>query len=99
MADDANFCGGHLRLTAFLRIVENNMPQRPARFKRRLPLFAELTHGTTVSSSLGTVNIAEMSSASRNSENLEPGTGAPSELSKYADTEVDIPSLQTPTNP
>jgi hypothetical protein len=99
MDDDANFCGGRLRLTAFLRIVEHNMPQRPTRFKRRWPLFADLTHGTTVSSPLGTANIAEISNASRNSESLEPGTGAPSELTKYADAEVDIPSLQTPTNP
>jgi hypothetical protein len=37
MADDANFVGGRLRLAAFLRVVENDMPQRPSRFKRRLP--------------------------------------------------------------
>jgi hypothetical protein len=37
MADDANFVGGRLRLAAFLRTVETDMPQRPSRFKRRLP--------------------------------------------------------------
>jgi hypothetical protein len=35
MTDDANFCDGRLRLRAFLRVVENDMPQRPSRFKRR----------------------------------------------------------------
>jgi hypothetical protein len=33
--EDANFYNGRLRLTTFLRVVEN-MPQRPSRFKRRL---------------------------------------------------------------
>jgi hypothetical protein len=36
MADDANFVGGRLRLAAFLRTVEDDVPQRPSRFKRRL---------------------------------------------------------------
>jgi hypothetical protein len=35
MTDDANFCGGRLRLSAFLRVVENDMPRHPSRFKRR----------------------------------------------------------------
>ncbi|KAF2248635.1 hypothetical protein BU26DRAFT_303069 [Trematosphaeria pertusa] len=33
MAHDADFCGDRLRLAAFLRAVEN-LPQRPARFRR-----------------------------------------------------------------
>lgn len=36
--DDANFCNGRLRLAAFLRVVESDMPQRPARFRRRVAL-------------------------------------------------------------
>jgi hypothetical protein len=36
MADDTNFCGGRLRLAAFLRVVESDMPQRPSRCKRRV---------------------------------------------------------------
>jgi hypothetical protein len=35
MADENDFCGGRLRLTALLRMAEN-MPERPARFRRRL---------------------------------------------------------------
>jgi hypothetical protein len=38
MDDDANFRGGRLRLTTFLRVVENGIPERPSRFKRRGPL-------------------------------------------------------------
>jgi hypothetical protein len=34
MADEDDFCGGRLRLTALLRMAEN-MPERPARFRRR----------------------------------------------------------------
>ncbi|KAF2032593.1 hypothetical protein EK21DRAFT_86912 [Setomelanomma holmii] len=37
MDDDVNFCGGRLRLAAFLRVVEKGIPERPARFKRRVP--------------------------------------------------------------
>jgi hypothetical protein len=37
MDDDASFRGGRLRLTAFLRVVENGIPERPSRFKRRVP--------------------------------------------------------------
>ncbi|KAH6614218.1 hypothetical protein C7974DRAFT_72912 [Boeremia exigua] len=38
MADpyEADFCGDRLRLSAFLRVVGDGMPQRPTRFKRRL---------------------------------------------------------------
>ncbi|KAH7394978.1 hypothetical protein DE146DRAFT_66731 [Phaeosphaeria sp. MPI-PUGE-AT-0046c] len=43
MADDTNFSGGRLRLTAFLRAVENGMPQRPSRFRRRMQLSREGT--------------------------------------------------------
>lgn len=32
---DANFHNGRLRLAAFLRVVESDMPKRPSRFKRR----------------------------------------------------------------
>jgi hypothetical protein len=43
MADDANFYGGRLRLTAFLRVVEHDRPQRPSRLKRRImPLVEEI---------------------------------------------------------
>ncbi|KAH5441182.1 hypothetical protein HBI47_044040 [Parastagonospora nodorum] len=35
MIDDANFVGGRLRLTAFLRVVEGDIPQSPSRLKRR----------------------------------------------------------------
>ena len=34
MAHDANFVDDRLRLAAFLRLVENGMPQRPSRFTR-----------------------------------------------------------------
>lgn len=36
MPHEAEFCGDRLRLSAFLRVVGNGMPQRPARFRRRL---------------------------------------------------------------
>lgn len=36
MADDADFSNGRLRLTAFLRVVENGLPQRPSRFRRKV---------------------------------------------------------------
>ncbi|KAF1919693.1 hypothetical protein BDU57DRAFT_536642 [Ampelomyces quisqualis] len=51
MADDANFCNGRLRLIAFLRVVEHDLPQRPSRFKQRMPLAGE-EHGRTVASEL-----------------------------------------------
>lgn len=35
MAQEADFCGGRLRLSAFLRVVGDGMPQRPTRFRRR----------------------------------------------------------------
>ncbi|KAH6250746.1 hypothetical protein HBI40_170540 [Parastagonospora nodorum] len=35
MIDDANFVGGRLRLTAFLRVVEGDIAQSPSRLKRR----------------------------------------------------------------
>lgn len=38
MANDADFTGGRLRLTAFLRAVEHGMPQRPSRFRRKVQL-------------------------------------------------------------
>lgn len=38
MFDDANFCRGRLRLAAFLRIVQNDGPRRPTRFRSRIPL-------------------------------------------------------------
>lgn len=37
MPQEADFCGGQLRLSAFLRVVGDGMPRRPTRFKRRLP--------------------------------------------------------------
>lgn len=46
MADDTNFCDGRLRLTAFLRVAEHDLPQRPSRFKRRMPLTGEEHSGT-----------------------------------------------------
>ncbi|KAH7068884.1 hypothetical protein BKA63DRAFT_580677 [Paraphoma chrysanthemicola] len=46
MCDDANFRGGRLRLTAFLRVVENGIPERPSRFKRRVPSVAPLSETT-----------------------------------------------------
>ncbi|KAH7089025.1 hypothetical protein FB567DRAFT_323024 [Paraphoma chrysanthemicola] len=46
MCDDANFRGGRLRLTAFLRVVENGIPERPSRFKRRVPSAAPLSETT-----------------------------------------------------
>jgi hypothetical protein len=36
MGHDENFCGDRLRMTAFLRVVES-VPERPSRFRRRLP--------------------------------------------------------------
>jgi hypothetical protein len=42
--DVANCCGDRLRLTTFLRIVENGMPQRPSRFRRRIPPVEEDTY-------------------------------------------------------
>lgn len=44
MADDANFVNGRLRLTAFLRLIENELPSRPSRFRRRDPVSAEQSH-------------------------------------------------------
>lgn len=35
MTQEADFCGDRLRLSAFLRVVADGMPQRPTRFKRR----------------------------------------------------------------
>lgn len=35
MSQEADFCGDRLRLSAFLRVVADGMPQRPTRFKRR----------------------------------------------------------------
>lgn len=42
MADDVNFCGKYLRLTAFLRVVQNELPQRPARFQQHERFFERL---------------------------------------------------------
>ncbi|KAF2658754.1 hypothetical protein K491DRAFT_713238 [Lophiostoma macrostomum CBS 122681] len=36
MGQDENFCGDRLRLAAFLRVVDS-VPERPSRFRRRLP--------------------------------------------------------------
>lgn len=35
MTQEADFCGDRLRLSAFLRVVADGMPERPTRFKRR----------------------------------------------------------------
>jgi hypothetical protein len=41
IVDDANFIGGRLRLTAFLRVVEGDIPQSPSRFERHAPLIKQ----------------------------------------------------------
>ncbi|KAF3045727.1 hypothetical protein E8E11_006319 [Didymella keratinophila] len=36
MTQEADFCGDRLRLSAFLRVVAEGLPQRPTRFRRRV---------------------------------------------------------------
>jgi hypothetical protein len=38
MTHDANFVDNRLRLTAFLRVVEEGIPPRPSRFRRRIQM-------------------------------------------------------------
>jgi hypothetical protein len=44
MTHDANFVDNRLRLTAFLRVVEQGIPPRPSRFKRRVQVSDETTN-------------------------------------------------------
>ncbi|KZM23971.1 uncharacterized protein EKO05_0009264 [Ascochyta rabiei] len=37
MSHGADFCGDRLRLPAFLRVVDDGLPKRPTRLRRRLP--------------------------------------------------------------
>jgi hypothetical protein len=50
MMHNANFVDNRLRLTAFLRVVEEGMPQRPSRFTRRSRV-ANKTAGFSVATS------------------------------------------------
>jgi hypothetical protein len=66
MADDANFCGGRLRLAAFLRVVEYDMPQRPSRLKRRImPLVEELPVNAAACEPKGATTTTKASIATR----------------------------------
>ena len=76
MADDANFCGGRLRLAAFLRVVENDMPQRPSRFKRRVPLVEEMPRELNHN----LVGIADFSVATNDYDNPRLSTPTDSNL-------------------
>lgn len=84
MADDANFCDGRLRLTAFLRVVEHDLPQRPSRFKRRMPLTGEQHSGT---------NALEMAE----SESTPETPSNPDEYSSLAvGAGIDLPHFPAP---
>lgn len=49
MLQTSDFCGDRLRLSAFLRVVGDGMPQRPTRFKRRLQDTLNGLEGSTLS--------------------------------------------------
>lgn len=84
MADDANFCGGQLRLTTFLRVVEHDLPQRPSRLKRRVP-FAGEEHRRTTATEI------------RESDKVSLTPGSPKESpSLAADGERDLPHSPAP---
>jgi hypothetical protein len=60
MTDDANFCGGRLRLSAFLCVMENGMPRRPSRFKgRRIQSVTDVPLDPAVPDAKDAANITE----------------------------------------
>jgi hypothetical protein len=66
MVDDVNFCGGQLRLAAFLRVVEYDMPQRPSRLKRRImPLVDQFPVNAAACEPNGAANATEASAATQ----------------------------------
>jgi hypothetical protein len=97
MTDDANFCNGRLRLTAFLRVVEDGMPPRPSRFKRRVPFggsspqdsaFSEPVHTEACPEYLKHSTVTQASGL-----NMEVTPGVPS----APDVQFDMPRSPTPT--
>ena len=59
MSQEADFCGGRLRLTAFLRVVGDGMPPRPTRFRRR-PHAADNGLDVSTSREAGTTDTGEI---------------------------------------
>jgi hypothetical protein len=98
MADDANFCGGRLRLTAFLRVVENGIPPRPSRFKRRVALVEESSQDPVRLELSCTENTTNVQDAPVSDRSYEAGAEVLSEVPPRTCSEFDIPRSPTPTH-
>jgi hypothetical protein len=96
MADDTNFCDGRLRLTAFLRAVENGMPARPSRFKRRVPLEETSPQDFAFPEPLHTEESAGYLPNSTRSRTPGPSREATSEVSSAQETDLD--TARSPTS-
>jgi hypothetical protein len=98
MDDDANFCGGRLRLAAFLRVVESNMPQRPSRCKQRMLSVEKLPHQIVQFELLNTDQIIEASSTSMNSPSLEAAASFPPQVHRSASIKSTVRCSPIPTD-
>jgi hypothetical protein len=75
MAGDTNFCDGRLRLTAFLRVMEHGLPQRPSRFKRRVPRAGEDYRGTAATDRAESGTVSKTSGNPEKSPSLAADAG------------------------
>lgn len=57
MLHEADFCGDRLRLEAFLRVVDDGLPERPTRFRRRLRAAEDDGEGSKCRESDGTDSV------------------------------------------
>jgi hypothetical protein len=96
MVDNTNFCDGRLRLTAFLRVVENGMPPRPSRFKRRVPLEETSPQDSAFSEAVYTEESPEDLPNSTSSRTSGPNTDATSEVPSAQKTDLEVTCSLTP---
>jgi hypothetical protein len=96
MPDDANFCDGRLRLTAFLRVVANGMPPRPSRFKRRVPLEQTSHDNSALQEPLRLKDWLEDLPSPTSSRTPRPDTEAESEVPSAQDTDFNVTRPPTP---
>lgn len=96
MADDANFVGGRLRLAAFLRVVETDMPQRPSRFKRR-STFRDLARESNPAE-VSHIGDSSTLDASKQNRTLRASEGDTADEPTHPGAEFDLPRSRTTTD-
>lgn len=93
MLDDANFVGGRLRLTAFLRVLEGDIPQTPSRSELRAHIVKQ--PGDTEPSSIGAPNPRAAIIVNLPDNGHEEVSA---DIIAHAETVFDLPRSPTTTN-